>query len=118
LLSPAVRRLMRWKVPKILAITAIVLAVFAVVGGLGWLMGSQMLQLAEELPAYERNILAKVTALKSPATPPALERTSEMIKNLQREIQERVPQSAPPSADANGKVQTVEPEPVRVRVEK
>lgn len=118
LLSPAVRRLMRWKVPKILAITAIVLAVFAVVGGLGWLMGSQMLQLAEELPAYERNILAKVTALKSPATPPALERTSEMIKNLQREIQERVPQSAPPSADANGQVQTVEPEPVRVRVEK
>lgn len=38
LLSPALRRLMRWKVPKILAITAIVLAVFGVVSGLGWLM--------------------------------------------------------------------------------
>lgn len=29
-----------------------------------------------------------------------------------------MPQSAPPSADANGQVQAVEPEPVRVRVEK
>jgi hypothetical protein len=61
----------------------------------------------------------KVTALKSPATPPALERTSEMIKNLQREIQEHVCRSPPStSVDANGrKVQTGEPEAVRVRVE-
>jgi predicted PurR-regulated permease PerM len=39
LLSPAVRRLMRWRVPKVLAITVVVLAVFAVVGALGWVMG-------------------------------------------------------------------------------
>ncbi|MFO1447461.1 MAG: AI-2E family transporter [Opitutaceae bacterium] len=117
LLSPAVRRLMRWRVPKSLAITAVVLAVFAVVGGLGWVMGTQMLHLAEELPAYERNILQKVAALKSPATPPALERTSAMIKKLQREIQDNVPQPPPTPADANGRRQPGEPEPVRVRVE-
>lgn len=57
LLSPAVRRLMRWRLPKVLAITVVVLAVFAVVGALGWVMGTQMLHLREELPAYERNIL-------------------------------------------------------------
>jgi predicted PurR-regulated permease PerM len=117
LLSPAVRRLMRWRVPKVLAITVVVLAVFAVVGALGWVMGTQMLHLAEELPAYERNILQKVAALKSPATPPALERTSAMIKNLQREIQEHVPHPPSTSVDANGRKQPGEPEAVRVRVE-
>ncbi len=117
LLSPAVRRLMRWRAPKVLAITVVVLAVFAVVGALGWVMGTQMLHLAEELPAYERNILQKVAALKSPATPPALERTSAMIKNLQREIQEHVPHPPSTSVDANGRKQPGEPEAVRVRVE-
>ncbi len=112
LLSPAVGRLMRWGLNKIIAITLIVLAGFAIMGALGWLVTVQTFNLAQELPAYERNMREKIVALKMPKTPVSLERTSEMIKNLQREATEREPK-------ANGSPSTSdEPAPVRVSVAK
>lgn len=110
LLSPAVGRLMRWGLNKIVAIILIVLAGFTILAALGSLVALQTLNLAVELPAYERNIREKIAAIQTPQTPVALERTTEMFKNLQREIAGRKAEGEA-AQQANG-----EPEPVRVRV--
>ena len=117
LLSPAVRRLIRWRVPNVLAISLVVLAGFGVVGGLGWMVGHQVLNLAEELPAYERTIHEKISQFNSPGTPAALERTSEMIKKIQKELKDGVPTNLPGERVGERSSKPAEPEPVRVRVE-
>jgi len=117
LLSPAVRRLNRWRVPNVLAITLVVLAGFGVVGGLGWMVGHQVLNLAEELPAYERTIRQKISKFNSPGTPAALERTSEMIKQIQKDLKDGVPTTVPGGKVGGEGSKPAEPEPVRVRVE-
>ena len=53
LLSPMVVRLTRWGLPRALAIIATVTIAFSVIGGVGWIVSSQGLSLARELPNYE-----------------------------------------------------------------
>ena len=117
LLSPAVKRLIRWRIPNLLAITLVVLAGFGVVAGLGWMVGQQVVNLAEALPAYERNIHEKIAKFNSPGTPAALERTSEMIKKIQKELEDGVPMGTAGGVAGASGTKPAEPEPVRVRVE-
>lgn len=125
LLSPAVVRLTRWGLPKVLAIVVVVLIGFGALGALGWLVATQMVNLAEQLPAYERNIQQKIASFKEPSSPGALERTSDMLRKFQREIEkERPKERVEVEVDASGVagpteevVEEPEAEPVRVRVE-
>ena len=110
LLSPAVGKLMRWGLNKVAAIFVIMTVGFTVVGALGWMVALQMFNLAEQLPAYERNIQEKIIAIKTPDGPSPLRRTSDMLKKLQKEITSEGSSEAP-RARAPG-----EPEPVTVRV--
>jgi predicted PurR-regulated permease PerM len=87
LLSPLVVWFTRHRVPKILAIAATVTVFFAVLGGLGWIVVTQAVNLAERLPDYEQNIRVKIDKLRHPQTPAALSRTSEMLEHLKKEVQ-------------------------------
>lgn len=87
LLSPLVVWFTRHRVPKILAIAATVTVFFAVLGGLGWIVVTQAVNLAERLPDYEQNIRVKIDKLRHPQTPAAFSRTSEMLEHLKKEVQ-------------------------------
>lgn len=64
LLAPVVVKLERWRVPRGPAVLLVVATVFALIVALGWVVTVQVLNLAERLPDYEKNIVRKVERFK------------------------------------------------------
>jgi predicted PurR-regulated permease PerM len=116
-LAPPVELLQRWHVPRSVAVIAVVLFAFAGVFSLGGLMISQVNQLASELPRYQSTLQQKIQSLRGVAAGSGtLERASEVLQNLSREIDR--PNSAPPSTPAGPSAvlkRTDRPIPVEVR---
>ncbi len=65
LLAPAVRRLERRKVPRAVATAIMVSLSCVVMAGVIWVSVVQFLNLAASLPEYKKNILSKVSVLRS-----------------------------------------------------
>ena len=87
-LAPLVRRLQSWRFPRIIAVAIVAIFAFAIIFGLGAFMVSQVSQLANDLPRYESNLTDKIQSLQGVAagTGP-LERASDVLKDLKREIE-------------------------------
>jgi predicted PurR-regulated permease PerM len=116
-LTPPVELLQRWRVPRSVAVIGVVLFAFAGVFSLGGLMISQVNQLASDLPRYQSTLQEKIQSLRGVAAGSGtLERASEVLQNLSREIDR--PNSAVPSASSAPAVvlkPTDRPIPVEVR---
>jgi predicted PurR-regulated permease PerM len=63
LLAPLSERLERWGVRRIPSVLAVVSVAFAVLGILGWIVASQLVDLSGNMEKYRANILAKVRAV-------------------------------------------------------
>src|SRR5262245_1914746 len=63
LLAPLADRLERIGVGRIPSVLAVVTVAFAVLGLLGWVVASQLVDLSDKLPQYRENIVAKVRAV-------------------------------------------------------
>ena len=119
-LAPPVDLLQRWYVPRIVAVIAVVLLAFAGVFGLGGLMISQVNQLASDLPRYQSTLREKIQNLRGIAAGTGtLERASEVLRNLSREIDRpnitglspAAPSALPTSADRPIPVEVRQPDP-------
>jgi predicted PurR-regulated permease PerM/GAF domain-containing protein len=84
LLSPMVNRLERW-IGNVAAVLATITLVLGVVVMLGWTLGRQAVDLANEAPRYEENIRTKLRGLKSPHGG-TLDRLSQTVEDLKREL--------------------------------
>ena len=92
-LTPALLFLRRLKVPRVVGVAIVVAFAFAVIFGLGWLMSQQATQLAGDLPRYQHVLAEKISALrKSAAGSPALEKATEAVKGLERELANPTPE--------------------------
>jgi predicted PurR-regulated permease PerM len=67
LLAPAVSRLEARKVPRVLAVALIGILAFTTIGGVGYVVTRQLLNVARTLPAYRLNIKEKMATVHSPA---------------------------------------------------
>ena len=109
ILAPVIRRLRGlglWNAPSV--ILTVVLAIVAL-GGLGYIIGLQITDLAEDLPKYESNLRAKVRTLSgSPAASGTIDRAAGTLRELQEEI-------AKPTLPAAG-AEPPAPKPVPVEV--
>src|SRR5690242_11404843 len=86
-LTPALLFLRRLKVPRLFGVAIVVAFAFALILGLGWLMSQQATQLAGDLPRYQHVLAEKINSLRqSAAGSPALEKATEAVKGLQREL--------------------------------
>jgi predicted PurR-regulated permease PerM len=116
-LAPPVELLQRWHMPRSVAVIGVVLCAFAGVFSLGGLMISQVNQLASDLPRYQSTLQEKIQTLRGVAAGSGtLERASEVLQNLSREIDR--PNSAVPSTSAGPSAvlkPTDRPLPVEVR---
>jgi len=65
LLSPLVRRLERWRFGRVGAVFATATLAFVLIGGMAYVVTGQFLDLAESLPKYRSNLIARVAALKT-----------------------------------------------------
>jgi predicted PurR-regulated permease PerM len=89
MLAPIVIRLRRWGLGRIPSVIAVVVLLFVVLLGLGSIVASQVVHLAENLPRYEWNLRAKIRDL--PVAVPSgglVERTTEMLRDLRKELKE------------------------------
>jgi predicted PurR-regulated permease PerM len=119
LLSPMVVRLTRWGLPRTMAIVATVTIAFSVLGAVGWIVTTQVMALARELPNYEENIRQKITTLKHPHSPESVSRMAGMVESIRRELQ-TTPEAAqvPPRPNEAPKPVPVEvhsPDPTPVK---
>ena len=114
-LAPLVRRLQSWRFPRIIAVSIVAIFAFAIIFGLGAFMVSQVSQLANDLPRYESNLTDKIQSLQGVAagTGP-LERASDVLKDLKREI-EKPGNVSPAEPSLGGQAQPSRPIPVEVK---
>ena len=84
LLSPLVANLERWHFPRVLAAVLVVLMSVAVLGGLGWIVTNQLVDLTRQLPHHEHNLIAKIKSLRPNS--PALNRVSKTLDDLRHEL--------------------------------
>ncbi len=86
-LAPLVTRIRRLGVPRAPAVLSVTVLAFMVIGAIGALVGSQLINLADNLPTYEQNIRAKVISLRSASeNGSAVERIQEMAHDLGADI--------------------------------
>ena len=110
-LAPAVHALHKRRVPRVLAVSGVVIFAFAVIFALGSVIVSQVTQLAEELPRYQYTMQAKIRALREAAgSSTTLERASDVLQSLSRELAAPQPTTSPAAGPAP------EPRPIPVEV--
>ena len=86
LLSRLVTRLERW-IGRIAAVLVTVIAVFTLFAAASWVLGRQVIDLADKLPDYQANIITKIRSLRLPVGGP-LARFSSSVHVLQNELVE------------------------------
>ena len=108
LLTPVVTFLQRLHAGRVVSVFVTVLASITVVGGIGWILANQLVDVAEQLPLYRQNIHAKIQAFHLPVTG-QLARAAESMNDIVRELAEP---GAP--AHSNARPAPVAPLPVRL----
>ncbi|HZH26091.1 MAG TPA: AI-2E family transporter [Azospirillaceae bacterium] len=113
-LTPLAGRLRRWGLGKVLSAVIAVTLATTVIAGIGSVLAYQLIDLAGNLPAYEGNIRQKIRTIRE-ASPGGgiLERTTEVIRDLGREISEPGQQTGQPPPPG---VAEAEREPLPVQV--
>jgi predicted PurR-regulated permease PerM len=115
MLAPIVIRLRRWGLGRIPSVLAVVVLLFVALLGLGSIVASQLVHLAENLPRYEWNLRAKIRDL--PIAVPSggvVERTTDMLRDLRKELEKATKGPEAKDADA-GAEEPVKPVPVQVQ---
>jgi predicted PurR-regulated permease PerM len=84
LLSPLVTRLERW-IGRITATILAVTTLFVIMGGIGWVLTRQVLDLATRLPDYQENIRTKLRSLKVPGSD-RFTRLNETLDELKKDL--------------------------------
>ncbi|WP_377848668.1 AI-2E family transporter [Bosea sp. UC22_33] len=118
-LAPLVKGLQKLRVPRALAVFAVVLIAFAILAALTMAMLGQATQLASDLPTYQSTIRAKIAALKgSGPESGVLSRAADVLQDLGKELNRpKANPSAPderPSPARDGRpipVEVHQPEP-------
>ena len=110
-LSPLVGALRRLQIPRVVAVVFSVGLALAIIGGVGALVGSQIVEVAGDLPLYQTTIEKKVGVLRT-AT---LGRIAEVVSRFRGTLGQ-AGQISPPSGSPAGE-QAARPEQTPVPVE-
>jgi predicted PurR-regulated permease PerM len=111
LLTPVVTRLGRWGISRVPAVIVTVLLAMAVAGCAAWVIATELVDVASQLPLYRQNIHRKIEALRMPQTGP-FARAAESLKAIGEELAE-TPETVPtatPGAARPLDVRVVAPE--------
>jgi predicted PurR-regulated permease PerM len=84
-LSPVVTGLERLRLPRIMAVAAVMLAAGAVLGSAGWTVFMQLVQVTDAIPSYTTNIQEKINAFQQPNTT-SFSRAQRQLDNLGKQI--------------------------------
>src|SRR5580698_10503380 len=105
LLTPAVAFLQRLRTGRILAVLITVVVTVAVAGGISWVIATQLVDVANQIPLYSQNIHARIEAFHLPATG-QLGRAAKSVEGVVQEItgaQETAVPGTQPASLAQGR---------------
>jgi predicted PurR-regulated permease PerM len=102
LLSPIVKRFENLHVPRIPAVLFVLLVAAGIIGGVGWIVSVQLVDIVNDLPRYRENIHRKMTAVQTPGT---VARLYQSIEDLGKDLS--ATQAAQPVAGVPQKVEVV-----------
>ncbi|PWK69935.1 putative PurR-regulated permease PerM [Aminobacter sp. AP02] len=95
-LAPIVSFLRGVGVPKIVSVIASVLAAFAVVAMFSFIVATQVSEVAQNVPTYQANIVAKIRSLKESGSESGIiDRLSGVVERVGREINQPEKPAAP-----------------------
>ncbi len=122
LLAPLVSMVER-RVGRVVAVILVVLMVFVLACGAGWVLTRQVIDLAKRLPDYKVNLVSKMHSLKAPDSP-EFDAISKTLEELKHELPgaDEGRKEAPAVVQDTGKpetagiIRTVESEPQAVKV--
>jgi predicted PurR-regulated permease PerM len=101
LLAPAVRRLERWKLGRVLSTLVVALLGFSLIAAVAGVAGQQAVSLAANLPQYRANVVEKIRWLKEPGTG-QLSRAAEAIRELEEQAVSGTTREPLPVVEAPG----------------
>ncbi len=96
LLTPAVRRLEKWRLGRVASVLIVVIFALSVVGVIGWVVERQFVQIADELPNYKDQIRAKVRRLTGSGD----SGLSGAMRKAAKAVEDVAPKAEPPPATA------------------
>ncbi|MFB6419749.1 AI-2E family transporter [Bradyrhizobium tunisiense] len=116
-LAPLVGILQRIHAPRGLAVVSVVFVAFMLIFAIGSLLATQLTQLAGDLPRYQSTISDKIQAFRdTKAGRSTLERASDMLKDLSKELDRPKDAPSPPRTGmVAGSNASAPPVPVEVR---
>ena len=86
LLNPLVRRFERWRLPRIPAVLLAVGIALAVLAGVGYLVGAQVLELTSNLSKYKDNIAHRIQAFKHTDPNSQFSKVTQTVQDLGAQI--------------------------------
>jgi predicted PurR-regulated permease PerM len=93
-LTPVVKVLEKLRMGRFLSVVLALVMTLAVFGWVGWIIGNQLVDVANQLPRYKQNIHAKIEALKSRGKGP-LSRAAQSVKDIGKELSRPQTPAAP-----------------------
>ena len=85
LLAPAVSRLEGRRVPRVLAVAITGVLAFTMIGGVGYVVARQLLNVARDLPTYRLSIQKKIASVHSPAEQ-SLEKAFTAVEDISEDL--------------------------------
>ena len=87
ILAPLAGWLRRFRIPRVPSVLLIVLVASSGIGGIGLLIGSQIVELARNLPTYQQNIANKIRSLKEGIPGGNIfDHAADTIRDLEKEL--------------------------------
>lgn len=87
--APLVKALQSTKLPRTVAVAVVVSLLAGLVLALGWFVGSQLTELAQQLPSYRQNIVEKVRDVRNSMSGGAIEDIKKTLEEVDREVNEQ-----------------------------
>ncbi len=95
LLAPLVTRFERWHLPRIPAVLLTVAIAFAILGGVGSLVGMQLIDLTYKLPDYKHNISERIDSIKKSGGKSPLSKATDTIEELGKQFSDTTDKPGP-----------------------
>jgi predicted PurR-regulated permease PerM len=86
-LAPVVRLLARWRLPHVAAVALTVVLAFSAIGGVTYLLASQVTTLAGDLPKYEDTIKRKIREIRRAGRGGSIDKAQSTVKEVIGELQ-------------------------------
>lgn len=114
-LGPLASRLRRWGLGRIPAVLIVVCLAFLVLGSFAVLVGSQVVQLVQNLPTYQSNIQAKIRSMQATAPSGGMfDRAATVLRELSSEVSGEPGQDASSAGARPNDALSSKPMPVRI----